>query len=54
MNIGQIVGPLVVAILADVYGFAFAFYFVAGLLIIGSAMVALFGRETRHAAVPPI
>jgi DHA1 family multidrug resistance protein-like MFS transporter len=54
MNIGQIVGPLVVGILADVYGFAFAFYFIAGLLVAGSAMVALFGRETRHAATPPI
>lgn len=48
MNIGQIVGPLVVGILADVYGFAFAFYFVAVLLVIGSGIVAIFGRETRH------
>ena len=54
MNIGQIVGPLVVGLLADAYGFAFAFYFVACLLVVGSGMVALFGRETRHAELPPI
>ncbi len=54
MSVGQIVGPLVVGVLADVYGFAIAFYFVAVLLVVGSVMVAIFGRETRHATAPPI
>ena len=47
MNLGQIVGPLFIGTLADVYGFGLAFTVVAAMLIVGAVMVLLFGQETK-------
>jgi ACDE family multidrug resistance protein len=52
MNLGQIVGPLFIGMLADAYGFRLAFTVVAGMLIVGGAMVFLFGQETKARPMP--
>ena len=52
MNLGQIVGPLFIGMLADAYGFRLAFTVVAGMLIVGAAMVFLFGQETKDRPTP--
>jgi MFS family permease len=52
MNLGQIIGPLVIGTLADVYGFKLAFTVVAVMLLVGATMVFAFGKETRVAEEP--
>jgi predicted MFS family arabinose efflux permease len=52
MNLGQIVGPLFIGMLADAYGFSLAFTVVAGMLVVGAAMVFLFGQETKDRPTP--
>lgn len=46
-NLGQIIGPLLIGILADAYNFNLAFMTVSGMLLLGAAMVFLFGKETK-------
>ncbi len=46
-NLGQIMGPLLIGILADAYNFNLAFMTVSGMLLLGAAMVFLFGKETK-------
>jgi MFS family permease len=46
MNIGQITGPLVIGTIADTFSFSSAFITVSIALVVGAAMVALFGTET--------
>jgi MFS family permease len=51
-NLGQITGPLLIGTIADSFGFNIAFTLVAGMLIVGAAMVFLFGEETKARSAP--
>ena len=49
MNVGQMAGPLAIGAIADARGFPAAFATVAVALVVGAAMIAVLGTETRRA-----
>ena len=51
MNMGQILGPLFIGLIADSISFRAAFLTVAALLIFGATMVFVFGTETYRAGM---
>ena len=51
MNMGQILGPLFIGLIADSISFRAAFLTVAALLIFGAMMVFVFGTETYRAGM---
>jgi MFS family permease len=53
MNLGQIIGPLFIGTLADVYSFGLAFTVVSIMLVAGATMVFVFGKETKGTAPTP-
>ena len=52
MNLGQIIGPLLIGTLADTYSFQLAFTVVAVMLVVGASTVFLFGKETKQESTP--
>lgn len=53
MNLGQIIGPLLIGTLADAFSFGLAFTVVSVMLIAGALMVFVFGQETHHRQPKP-
>lgn len=48
-DIGFVVGPIILGVIADSYGLRMPFYFMTGLIIINLVLVQVFARETYRA-----
>jgi len=48
-DMGFIVGPIILGIIADIYGLRMPFYFMTGLIAINAVLITIFAKETYRA-----
>jgi MFS family permease len=45
-DVGFVVGPIILGVIADGYGLRTPFYFMSGLIIVNAALLGVFAKET--------